>query len=131
MTSAGFETGPVQPNSSGSPLLGFTIELPKGATEAQQSEAQNAFDSCWQENVGTTAEIYEKSLAVTGAERDAMMIQFTACIEDAGFSGIDAAMSEQQIVGAIVRQSETPPPEQVDGFICMDRFPGLWVTPEE
>lgn len=106
--------------SEGAVLWGVSASVPSDGDGDAESAA---LDECYSAHVAEVERAYFFAHVPTGAERDALFVQFAECLESYGVHGAIPSWTEHQIVDAIV---EANGHDDMDGLACLNQFVVLY-----
>lgn len=115
----GFDAAPYRVNGE----LLWTVSVSSDGSEEADNAASAAQDECYAEHVVAVERQYFHSHVPTGAERDALFVDFAACLESYGVHGAVPSWTESQVVDAIIEANGM---ESMDGLECLNQFMVLY-----
>ena len=104
--------------------LVFNVTYEGDLDPADEARLESDMDECLTMYADESEQVHLRSLAPTGAERDAKLRSLIECLNEAGVEGVSVAMEEEELVGAIA--SELSEDEMVNGLTCMDEHAALF-----
>lgn len=118
MEARGFEARAFR--SEGGLLWGVSASVPSDGDGGAESAA---LDACYDTHVAAIEREYFQAHVPTGAERDALFVEFAECLESFGIHGAIPSWTEHQVVNAII---EANGHENMDGLACLNQFAVLY-----